>query len=76
MKKTRYRGYIIDVDGLGRPYIYNTASPYAEEADRIQVFIDAGRQLEQIKKIIDARVETGIDCRRAMISPRGEIFTR
>lgn len=76
MKRTNYKGYIIDVDDLGRPYIYNTASPYAEDADKILVNIDAKRQLSQIKKIIDARIDTGCDCRGAMIFPDGNILLR
>lgn len=33
MKRTKYKGFIIDTDNLGRPYIYNTASPYSEDND-------------------------------------------
>lgn len=74
IKRTEYRGYIIDVDDLGRPYIYNTASPYSEDSDRILIYIDGTRQLEQAKAIIDARVEYGPPVRGAAIDPyTGEI---
>lgn len=67
MKRTVYKGYVIDVDDLGRPYIYNTASPYSEDSDRILIRIDDRRQLAQAKAIIDARTETGQDCRDAAL---------
>ena len=34
MKRTTYKGYIIDQDDLGRTYIYNTESQYSEDSDR------------------------------------------
>jgi len=34
MKRTIYKGYVIDQDDLGRTYIYNTASQYSEDSDR------------------------------------------
>ena len=34
MKRITYKGFIIDRDNLGRLYIYNTRSPYAEDSDR------------------------------------------
>lgn len=69
MKRTKYKGYIIDTDNLGRPYIYNTASPYSEDSDYILIHIDPTRQLDQAKAIINDRISTGQDTRHAMISP-------
>lgn len=60
MKRTTYRGYIIDKDNLGRLYIYNTESAYSEDSDRILVNADT---LKAAKEIIDARIETGRDIR-------------
>lgn len=60
MKRTEYKGYIIDTDNLGRPYIYHTDSPYSEESDHIPVYAD---DVKQIKAIIDARIESGQDIR-------------
>ena len=34
MRRTIYKGYIIDQDNLGRAYIYNAASPYSEDSDK------------------------------------------
>ena len=34
MKKTTYKGYIIDKDNLGRTYVYNKQSPYSEDSDK------------------------------------------
>lgn len=61
MKRTAYKGYIIDTDDLGRPYIYNTASPYSEDSDRIMVYADT---LDQCKAIVDARIQYSADVRR------------
>lgn len=61
MKRTEYNGYVIDTDSLGRPYIYNTASPYSEDSDHILVYADG---MDQIKAIIDARIQYGADIRR------------
>ena len=69
MKRQKYRGYIIDTDDLGRPYIYNPASPYSEESDLLLVYIDPKKQVTQIRAIIDDRVEHGSDCRHAMLDP-------
>ena len=55
--RTEYRGYIIDVDDLGRPYIYNTASPYNEDSDRQYIYIEHG--ITGAKAIIDAQIEHG-----------------
>ena len=76
MKRTIYKGYVIDTDNLGRPYIYNTESPYSEDSDRVLISIDGKRQLAQAKAIIAARIETGRDIRGAGISPSGEIVLR
>ena len=73
MKRTTYKGYIIDTDNLGRPYIYYAGSPYAEDADKILIHIDGKKQLAQAKAIITARVETGEDRRSAMLAPDGSI---
>ena len=61
MKRTTYKGYIIDTDDLGRPYIYNTGSPYSEDSDHILIF-GAGT-ISDAKTIIDARVSSGRDIR-------------
>lgn len=58
--RTKYKGYIIDRDELGRLYIYNTASPYSEDSDHI--LIDAN-SIKAAKEIITARIETGRDIR-------------
>lgn len=60
MKRTEYKGYIIDTDNLGRLYIYNTASPYSEDSDHILVNAD---NIKEAKAIIDARVASGRDIR-------------
>ena len=62
MKRTTYKGYVIDTDDLGRPYIYNTASPYSEDSDHILVDADS---VMGAKRIIDARIDSGHDIRRA-----------
>ena len=61
MERTEYKGYIIDTDNLGRPYIYNTSSPYNEDSDHITVYANT---LEQCKAIVDARIQYGADIRR------------
>lgn len=60
MKRTEYKGYIIDSDSLGRPYIYNTASTYSEDSDHILV---RAQTVRECKAIIDARIECGADVR-------------
>lgn len=60
MKRTKYKGYIIDTDNLNRPYIYNTASPYSEDSDHILV---RAQNVKQCKAIIDVRIEYGADVR-------------
>ena len=70
MKRHTYKGYVIDTDNLGRPYIYNTASQYSEDSDHVLVYIcNDNKQLAQIKAIIDDRVDTGRDTRHADIDP-------
>lgn len=73
MDRMEFRGYIADTDDLGRPYIYNTSSPYSEDSDRIFVNIDDVKQEDQIKLIIDARIEFGEDFRTAWIEPNGTV---
>lgn len=51
-----YKGYVIDMDNLGRIYIYNKKSPYSEDSDRCYV---GASKLSEAKKIIDLRIETG-----------------
>ena len=60
---TKYKGYIIDRDDLGRLYIYNTSSPYSEENDRILI---SAKSIAEAKKIISARIESGQDVRSAL----------
>ncbi len=75
MTRTMYKGYVIDTDDLGRPYIYNTASNYSEDSDRILIAIDGSKKpVAQAKAIIDARIKSGADCRRASVAPSGEIY--
>lgn len=75
MKRMEYRGYITDTDNLGRPYIYNTASPYSEDSDHVLVYIDGKKQREQIKAIIDACLDYGYACRYACVEPDGTVRT-
>lgn len=58
--RTKYKGYIIDRDNLGRLYIYNTASPYSEDSDKILINANS---IKAAKEIITARIETGRDIR-------------
>lgn len=58
--RTQYKGYIIDRDNFGRLYIYNTASPYSEDSDKI--YINAN-SIKAAKEIITARIDTGRDIR-------------
>lgn len=60
MKRTSYKGYVIDTDNLGRQYIYNTNSPFSEDSDKI--ILGTNLKLKEIKKIIALR-ETGKDIR-------------
>jgi hypothetical protein len=60
MKRTNYKGYIIDTDDLGRLYIYNTASPYSEDSDHILI---TAASAKEAKAIITARIDTGRDIR-------------
>ena len=74
MKRTTYKGYVIDTDNLGRPYIYNTTSPYSEESDHILIFIDSKKQLAQAKAIIDERIYTDFDYRHACVERDGSVY--
>ena len=74
MKRHIYKGYVIDTDQLGRPYIYNTVSPYAEDSDRLYVYVDRKKPYTLIKAIIDERISTGKDCDRAFIDAAGRII--
>lgn len=75
MKRTTYKGYVIDEDDLGRPYIYSTASKYSEDSDRILISIDGSKkQITQAKAIIDRRIENGEDLRHACFAPDGSIY--
>lgn len=58
--RTKYKGYIIDRDDLGRLYIYNTDSHYSEDNDKI---IINANSVKAAKEIITARIETGRDIR-------------
>lgn len=60
MKRTEYKGYIIDSDNFGRPYIYNTESPYSEDSDYILI---RARSIRECKAIIDARIQYKADIR-------------
>lgn len=53
MKRTEYKGYIIDTDNLGRLYIHNTASPYSEDSDKKIIGHPSKFSLDDVKKIID-----------------------
>ncbi|SHI74584.1 hypothetical protein SAMN02745975_00513 [Geosporobacter subterraneus DSM 17957] len=57
MKRTTYKGYIIDTDNLGRQYVYNTDSPYSEDSDKI--VIGVGHKLSAIKAAIDKAIDLG-----------------
>lgn len=60
MKRIKYKGYIVDTDDLGRPYIYYTQSPYSEDSDHILV---GARNVKECKAIIDARIKYQEDIR-------------
>lgn len=60
MKRTEYKGYVIDSDNFGRPYIYNTESQYSEDSDHILV---RARSIKECKAIIDARIHYRADVR-------------
>lgn len=61
MKRTQYKGYIIDRDNLGRLYIYDKTSPYGEDSDHILVYCTS---VKDAKTIIDLRIQYGQDIRR------------
>ena len=50
-----YRGWVIDHDNLGRPYVYNTASPYSEDSDH--TLVPASWKLQEICEYIDEHIE-------------------
>lgn len=54
-KRHIYRGWIIDHDNLGRPYIYNMASPYSEDADH--EIVPGWLSLMEITNYIDDLIE-------------------
>lgn len=60
MNRTEYKGYVIDCDNFGRPYIYNTESPYSEDSDHILV---RANSIQECKSIIDARIQHRADIR-------------
>ena len=51
MKRTNYKGYVIDTDNLGRVYYYNPASAYSEDCDKVILGTDT--KLRDVKKRID-----------------------
>ena len=52
MTRRKYKGYIIDRDKLGRIYIYNTKSPYAEDSDRRYGIGNTIREAKELINII------------------------
>ena len=50
MKRTTYKGFIIDRDNLNRLYIYNTKSPYSEGNDKIY---NCGNTIKEAKETIN-----------------------
>ena len=55
MKRTEYRGFVIDKDSLGRQYIYNMGSQVSEENDH--KLLHGEFEIAQIKRFIDAQIE-------------------
>jgi len=53
MKRTIYKGYVIDRDNLGRLYVYNTKSPCSEDSDRKYLSVDT---LKEAKEWVSAEV--------------------
>lgn len=53
MKRTIYKGYVIDRDDLGRLYVYNTKSQYAEDSDRKYLSVNT---LKEAKEWVSAEV--------------------
>lgn len=49
-KRQMYKGFVLDHDNLGRPYVYNQKSPYSEDSDRDYC---CGRTLKEIKAYIN-----------------------
>ena len=54
MKRTTYKGFVIDRDNLGRLYIYNTKSPYSEDSDRNY---NCGNSIKSAKEKINYIIE-------------------
>ena len=50
MKRYAYKGFVIDRDDLGRLYIYNTKSPYAEDSDKNY---NCGNTIKEAKETIN-----------------------
>jgi len=56
ISRTKYRGYIIDINDIGRVYIYNTESPYSEDSDSLVLGDPSKYPLSVVKKFIDKRL--------------------
>ena len=56
MKRTIYKGYVIDRDDLGRIYIYNTASLYSEDSDKKLVTDFYGKSEQRLTDLQAAKV--------------------
>ena len=65
MKRTTYKGYIIDQDDLGRTYTYNTASQYSEDSDKKLVtdFYDKSQKRLTDLQAAKLAIDTDIDQR-------------
>ena len=53
MKRTIYKGYVIDRDDLGRLYVFNIKNPYAEDAVRTYLSVNT---LKAAKEWVSAEV--------------------
>lgn len=53
MKRTTYKGIVIDTDDLGRVYIYDPRSSYSEENDHILTYTSS---LKDTKQFIDQKL--------------------
>lgn len=53
-ERMEYKNYIVDVDNLGRMYIYGKDSPYSEDSDR--KYISYEKSMKKIKEIIDETI--------------------
>lgn len=56
MKRTIYKGHVIDYDSLGRLYIYNTASSYSEDDDKILVTVFYGKSPKRMTDLQAAKM--------------------